>query len=90
MRRWSTRVSSRWANAQKKSSRQKAQKAQNVFLKEVSFKTNAALPVLSFVLFVPFCGYLLCGLLPRMPAFGKFLDHLLIERGYIGRLPTGY
>ena len=30
------------------------------------------------------------GSLPRMPTLGKLLDHLLIERGYIGRLPTGY
>jgi hypothetical protein len=27
---------------------------------------------------------------PRIPTLGELLDHLLIERGYIGRLPTGY
>jgi hypothetical protein len=33
---------------------------------------------------------LLRGSLPRISAFCKLLDHLLIERGYIARLPTGY
>ena len=33
---------------------------------------------------------LLRGSLPRMTTQGKFLDHLLIERGYIGRLSTTY
>ena len=33
---------------------------------------------------------LLRGSLPRMTTFREFLDHLLIEGGYIGRLPAGY
>jgi hypothetical protein len=33
---------------------------------------------------------LLRGSLPRMPSLRKLLDHPLIKRGYIGRLPACY